>query len=91
MFLEQTRKSALFPKKGAKLTIGNHESIFLEEVHFFVWFFPKKCTSSRKIYSNFGFWNSLMYSLGAGFEKSFEKYFATIPIACLGITAAHGS
>ena len=60
LFLEQPGKSALFPEKGAKLTTGKHESIFLEEVHFFVWFFPKKCTSSRKIYSNFGFWNSLL-------------------------------
>ena len=31
-----------FPKKVAKLTTGKHESIFLEEVHFFVWFFPEK-------------------------------------------------
>ena len=61
-FLEQPGKSALFPEKGAKLTRGKHESIFLEEVHFFVWFFPKNGTPSRKIYSNFGFWNSLLQS-----------------------------
>ena len=56
--LEQPGKVHFFP--SAKLTIGKHESIFLEEVQFFVWFFPKKSTSSRKIYSNFRFWNSLL-------------------------------
>ena len=58
-FLEQPRKSALFPEKGTKFTTGKHEPIFLEEVHFLVWVFPKKCTSSRKMYSKFCFWNSL--------------------------------
>ena len=73
-FLEQPGKSALFPEEDTKFTTGQHNSIFLEEVHFFVWFFPKKCTSSWKFYSNFGFWNSLLVNSLKGSENGPENH-----------------
>ena len=53
--MEQPGKSALFPEKGAKLTTGKHESIFLEEVHFFCVVFPKKVHFFQKDFFEFWF------------------------------------
>ena len=70
LVIKITRSHFNSPKKGLKAVpktnifreectnlCSNHE-LYIKKI-----IFTKKCTSSRKIYSNFGFWNSLLNTI----------------------------